>query len=90
MGIIGWIVVGLIAGLVAKAIVPGHAPGGIILTILLGIGGALLGGFMAVSLGFGPDAQTFDLRTILIAIVGAIVILLVYGAVSGRDGRRLA
>ena len=87
MGIIGWIVVGLIAGLVAKAIVPGSAPGGIILTILLGIGGALLGGFMAVSLGFGPDVQTFDLRTILIAIVGAIVILVIYGAVSGRNRR---
>lgn len=89
MGIIGWIVVGLLAGLVAKAIVPGHAPGGIIMTILLGIGGALLGGFLAVMLGFGPDAQTFDARTILIAIAGAVVILVVYGAVSGR-GRRLA
>jgi uncharacterized membrane protein YeaQ/YmgE (transglycosylase-associated protein family) len=90
MGIIGWIVVGLIAGLVAKAIVPGNAPGGIILTVLLGIGGALLGGFLAVSLGFGPDAQTFDVRTILIAIVGAIVILVVYNAVSGGGRRRLA
>lgn len=90
MGIIGWIVVGLIAGLVAKAIVPGHAPGGIIMTILLGIGGALLGGFLAVTLGFGPDAQTFDLRTILIAIVGAIVILVIYGAVAGGGRRRLA
>jgi uncharacterized membrane protein YeaQ/YmgE (transglycosylase-associated protein family) len=90
MGIIGWIVVGLIAGLVARAIVPSHAPGGIIMTILLGIGGALLGGFLAVSLGFGPDVQTFDLRTILIAIVGAVVILVLYGAVSGGGRRRLA
>ena len=89
MGIIGWIAVGLLAGLVAKAIVPGHAPGGILVTILLGIGGALLGGFIAVSLGFSPDARTFDLRTILIAIAGAVLILVVYGAVSGR-GRRLA
>ena len=89
MGIIGWIVVGLLAGLVAKAIVPGSAPGGIIMTVLLGIGGALLGGFLAVTLGFGPDAQTFDLRTILIAIAGAVLILVVYGALSGR-GRRLA
>ena len=69
---------------------PGHAPGGIIMTILLGIGGALLGGFLAVALGFGPDAQTFDLRTILIAIVGAIVILVIYGAVAGGRRRRLA
>ena len=86
MGIIGWIVVGLIAGLIAKAIVPGNAPGGIILTILLGIGGALLGGFLAVTLGFGADAQSFDLRTIFIAVMGAIVILLAYGMLSGRRG----
>ena len=89
MGIIGWIVVGLIAGLVAKAIVPGQAPGGIVLTILLGIGGALLGGFLAVSLGFSSDARTFDLPTIVIASLGAVVILVAYSAVSRRDWPRL-
>ena len=86
MGILGWIVVGLIAGLVAKAIVPGEAPGGIILTILLGIGGALLGGFLAVTLGFGSGVQAFDLRTIVIAVLGAVLILVVYGMFSGRRG----
>ena len=86
MGILGWIVVGLIAGLVAKAIVPGKAPGGIILTILLGIGGALLGGFLAVTLGFGTGVQSFDLRTIVIAVLGAVLILVVYGMFSGRRG----
>jgi len=86
MGILGWIVVGLIAGLVAKAIVPGEAPGGIILTILLGIGGALLGGFLAVTLGFGTGVQSFDLRTIVIAVLGAVLILVVYGMFSGRRG----
>ena len=86
MGILGWIVVGLIAGLVAKAIVPGKAPGGIILTILLGIGGALLGGFLAVTLGFGAGVQGFDLRTIVIAVLGAVLILVVYGMLSGRRG----
>jgi uncharacterized membrane protein YeaQ/YmgE (transglycosylase-associated protein family) len=89
MGIIGWIVVGLIAGLIAKAIVPGSAPGGIILTILLGIAGALVGGFLAVALGFGTDTQSFDLRTIFIAVLGAVLILVIYSMVSGRKGLRI-
>ena len=87
MGILGWIIVGLIAGVVAKAIVPGNSPSGIILTILLGIGGALLGGFLAVTFGLGSDAQTFDLRTIVIAILGAVVILLLYNSFFGSRRR---
>jgi uncharacterized membrane protein YeaQ/YmgE (transglycosylase-associated protein family) len=87
MGILGWIIVGLIAGLVARAVVPGNGPGGLILTTLLGIGGALLGGFLAVTFGFGPDAQTFDIRTILIAILGAIIILVLHGALFGKSRR---
>ncbi len=86
MGILGWIVVGLIAGLVAKAIVPGKAPGGIVLTILLGIGGALLGGFLAVALGFGGKVQSFDLYTIVVAVLGAVLILVVYSMIAGRRG----
>jgi uncharacterized membrane protein YeaQ/YmgE (transglycosylase-associated protein family) len=84
MGIIGWIILGLLAGVIAKAILPGEDPGGIIVTTLLGIGGALLGGFIAKLLGFGdPIDEFFDLSTWLGAIIGAIVILLVYRAVAG-------
>jgi uncharacterized membrane protein YeaQ/YmgE (transglycosylase-associated protein family) len=84
MGIIGWIILGLLAGLIAKAILPGEDPGGIIVTTLLGIGGALLGGLIVGVLGFGdPIDEFFDLSTWLGAIVGAIVILLIYRAVFG-------
>ncbi len=60
MGIIAWIVLGLIAGLLAKFIMPGNDPGGIIITICLGIGGALVGGFLATQLGIGGH---FGLRS---------------------------
>ena len=85
MGIIGWIVLGLLAGLIAKAIMPGGERGGFILTTLLGIGGALLGGFLATALGAGdPIDEFFDISTWIAAIAGALVILLVWNAVSGR------
>jgi uncharacterized membrane protein YeaQ/YmgE (transglycosylase-associated protein family) len=84
MGIIGWIILGLLAGVIAKAILPGEDPGGFIVTTLLGIGGALLGGLIAGVLGFGdPIDEFFDLSTWLGAIIGAIVILLIYRAVFG-------
>ena len=73
-GIIGWIVVGLIAGLLAKMIMPGRDPGGIIVTILIGIAGALLGGFAASRLGLGGG----NVMNIVIATVGAIVLLVLY------------
>ena len=62
MGILAWIVLGLIAGLLAKLLMPGRDPGGIIITILLGIGGALVGGFLGTRLGFG-GLSGFDLRS---------------------------
>lgn len=62
MGILAWIVLGLIAGLLAKLLMPGRDPGGIIITILLGIGGALVGGFLGTQLGFG-GLSGFDLRS---------------------------
>jgi uncharacterized membrane protein YeaQ/YmgE (transglycosylase-associated protein family) len=84
MGIIGWIILGLLAGLIAKAILPGEDPGGIIVTTLLGIGGALLGGLLITLLGFGdPIDEFFDISTWLGAIGGAIVILLIYRALFG-------
>lgn len=77
MGIIAWIVLGLIAGFLAKFIMPGNDPGGIIITILLGIGGALVGGFLATQLGVG-GISGFDLRTMAIAVGGAMVLLFGY------------
>ena len=88
MSIIGWIVLGLLAGVIAKAIMPGAERVGIVLTTLLGIAGALLGGFLATALGFGdPIDEFFDLSTWLAAIGGAVLILFAWNAL--RD-RRLA
>jgi len=76
MGVIGWIVLGLLAGVVAKAIFPGGERLGLILTTLLGVGGALLGGLVASLVGLGdPIDEFFDLSTWAAAIVGALAIL---------------
>ncbi|MGH2995052.1 MAG: GlsB/YeaQ/YmgE family stress response membrane protein [Gaiellaceae bacterium] len=89
MGIIGWIILGLLAGFIAKAVLPGEDPGGIIATTLLGVAGALVGGFIAQALGFGdPIDEFFDLSTWLGAIIGAILLLLIYRVLFG--GRRTA
>jgi uncharacterized membrane protein YeaQ/YmgE (transglycosylase-associated protein family) len=74
MGIISWIVFGLIAGVLAKMLMPGDDPGGIITTIAIGIVGAVVGGFLAVLLGFG-DISGFDFRSFVIAIVGGLLLL---------------
>jgi uncharacterized membrane protein YeaQ/YmgE (transglycosylase-associated protein family) len=85
MGIIGWVLLGLLAGLIAKAIMPGAERGGFILTTLLGIGGALLGGFLATVLGLGdPIDEFFDLSTWAAAVAGALLILFAWNAVAGR------
>ena len=89
MGIIGWIVLGLLAGIVAKAIFPGDPGLGVIMTTLLGVGGALLGGLVASLLGLGdPIDEFFDFSTWAAAILGAIVILWLASALEGRGGRR--
>jgi uncharacterized membrane protein YeaQ/YmgE (transglycosylase-associated protein family) len=90
MGILGWIVLGLLAGAIAKAILPGDDPGGIIITMIIGIVGALLGGFLGKAL-FGVDTvdNFFDLSTWLTAIIGAIILLLVYRLAVGRGRRRV-
>jgi uncharacterized membrane protein YeaQ/YmgE (transglycosylase-associated protein family) len=88
MGIIGWIILGLLAGLIAKAILPGDDPGGIIVTTIIGILGALGGGFIAQAIGFGdPIDEFFDFSTWIAAIIGAIVLLLIWRAVSGERRR---
>ena len=83
MGIIAWIVVGLIAGALAKLILPGDDPGGIIVTILIGIAGAFVGGFV-FSLFGGAGVSGFNIWSILVATVGAIILLLIYRLVAGR------
>jgi uncharacterized membrane protein YeaQ/YmgE (transglycosylase-associated protein family) len=77
MGILAWIVLGLIAGIVAKLIMPGRDPGGIIVTILLGIAGAITGGFISSRIGYG-SVTGIDLRSVAIAVLGAIILLIVY------------
>ncbi|GGZ92108.1 GlsB/YeaQ/YmgE family stress response membrane protein [Streptomyces subrutilus] len=87
MGIIAWIVIGLLAGIIAKALLPGKDPGGCIVTIAIGIVGALLGGWLGKVL-FGVESIDgfFDLSTWIAAIVGSLILLLVYRLVTG--GRR--
>ena len=85
MGIIAFIILGLLAGVIAKAVLPGDDPGGLIVTTLIGIAGALLGGFVASALfDAHPLDEFFDLSTWLTAIVGAIVLLVIYRMVVGR------
>ena len=85
MSIIGWILLGLLAGVIAKRIMPGSESIGVILTTLLGIVGALLGGFLAMVLGFGdPIDEFFDISTWVAAIVGALIIIFAWNLVSGR------
>jgi len=89
MGIIAFIILGLLAGVIAKAILPGDDPGGIIVTTLIGIAGAIIGGFLAAALfGAHPLDEFFDISTWLTAIVGAIVLLLIYRLVVGRSRSR--
>jgi uncharacterized membrane protein YeaQ/YmgE (transglycosylase-associated protein family) len=85
MSIIGWILLGLLAGVIAKRIMPGGESVGIILTTLLGIAGALLGGFLAMALGLGdPIDEFFDISTWVAAVVGALTIIFAWNLVSGR------
>jgi uncharacterized membrane protein YeaQ/YmgE (transglycosylase-associated protein family) len=85
MGIIAFIILGLLAGVIAKAILPGDDPGGIIVTTLIGVAGALIGGFLAAALfGAHPLDEFFDISTWLTAIIGSIVLLLIYRMVVGR------
>ena len=86
MGIIAWIVVGLIAGAIAKMLMPGDDPGGFVLTILLGIAGAVVGGFIAVALNISNGIDDFDLGTIVLAVLGSMLLLLGYRLLVGNRG----
>lgn len=84
VGIITWIIFGLIAGVIAKLLLPGRDPGGCIITILLGIVGAFVGGFIFQWLIGRPDVTRFDFGSLVVAIIGAIVVLLIYRLITGR------
>ena len=77
MGILSWIIMGLIVGAIAKWIMPGKDPGGFIITILLGIAGAFVGGFVGSLIGLG-DVSGFNIGSFILAIVGALLLLFIY------------
>jgi len=83
MGFIAWILLGLVAGALAKFVIPGKQPGGCLVTTGIGIVGAVVGGFLGSFLGFG-QVESFDLGSIFIATLGAIVLLIVYGLVTKK------
>lgn len=85
MGIFSWIILGIIAGALAKLILPGKQGGGIIVTIILGIVGAFLGGWLGSFIpGLSNGIQEISFGTIITSVVGAIIVLLIYGFVVGR------
>jgi uncharacterized membrane protein YeaQ/YmgE (transglycosylase-associated protein family) len=81
MGILSWIAMGLIVGLLAKFIMPGKDPGGLIITILIGIAGAFVGGFIGSRLGLG-SVTGFDIKSILVAVGGAVILLILYRVIK--------
>lgn len=88
MSIFYWIGLGLLAGAVAKFLMPGKDPGGCIITILLGIAGALLGGFLATYLGFGGAVAGFDPRSLITAILGSMLLLLAWRLMRGGEKKK--
>jgi len=84
--IIGYIVIGLIGGAIAKAILPGKQGGGWIATILLGIVGALLGGFLGGALLNVSYNDIFSIKGLIFAIVGSLIVLVIWGFISKRRG----
>jgi len=77
MGILSWIILGLVVGVLAKLIMPGQDPGGIIVTILLGVAGAFLGGYVGTLMGLG-SVTGFNMMSLLLAVVGSLILLLLY------------
>ena len=77
MGIFSWIIMGLVVGVIAKLLMPGNDPGGFIVTILLGVAGALLGGFLGTYFNWG-DVTGFNMVSLLLAVGGALLLLILY------------
>lgn len=87
MGFLGWIVLGLVAGAMAKAIL-GRNAGGWFVTLILGVVGAIVGGWLGSLIFDAPLSTFWSLRTWVLAIAGSVIVLAVYGAVTGRKGTR--
>ena len=86
MGILSWIVIGLLAGLAARFVTKRHV--GLIVTVIVGIVGAVVGGWVMTAVTHGPGLTGFSIRSFLIAFAGAVVLLFAYGLMAGRGGRR--
>jgi uncharacterized membrane protein YeaQ/YmgE (transglycosylase-associated protein family) len=87
VGILAWILVGLVAGVLAKIAMPGPDPGGVILTIVIGIVGAVIGGFVMENFLGGPGVSGVNLASILVATLGSVVLLVVYRAITRRTAQ---
>ena len=85
MGVIGWIIFGLIVGIVAKFLMPGRDPGGFVVTAILGIVGALLGGYLGRAMGWYREGEPAGF---IVAVIGAIVVLALYRLLVGRRALR--
>ena len=83
MGILSWILMGLIVGVIAKVVMPGPDPGGIFITILLGIGGAFVDGYVGSFLGLG-SVTGFNLGSLLLSVGGAVLILILYRTIRKK------
>lgn len=88
MSWIAWIVLGLIAGGIAKMLMPGRDPGGCVITMIIGIVGALLGGWLSTLFGFGGLGGDLDWRNLVIAVLGSIVLLAIWRLMRGGSRRR--
>jgi uncharacterized membrane protein YeaQ/YmgE (transglycosylase-associated protein family) len=84
LGVLSWLILGLIVGIIAKMLIPGKDPSGFIMTIILGITGAFIGGFISSNLGLG-SVTGFDIRSLGIAVVGSIVLVLIYRRIKSRN-----
>ncbi len=83
MGFVSWVILGFIAGAIAKALHPGRDPGGCVVTILLGVGGALVGGYIGTRMGWG-NVTDLSIRSVALAVAGALVILIASRILFGR------
>ncbi len=89
MGFIAWLIIGLLAGVIAKLIMPGKQPGGVIVTMLLGIAGGFLGGWIGSAIT-GKGLTGFTLWSLILAVVGSVILLFLYRLVAHGGRRRVA
>ena len=84
LGIISWVIFGVVVGAIAKMIMPGNQNMGWLMTIILGIVGSMVGGFVAGLLGIGQDGNMWDIGSIAISVLGALLVLFIYGKLTSR------